>query len=83
MPPKKGQSFKRYHEDTKKEAVRLHVEEQWSYTMIRKNGKKMKPDSEDAARRMISEYIAYYNNERFQKKLGDLSPVVYREAIAA
>lgn len=51
--------------------------------MIKKTEKKMKPDSEDTSRRMISEYIAYYNNERFQKKLGDLSPVEYREAIAA
>ncbi|WP_369009877.1 IS3 family transposase, partial [Brevibacillus halotolerans] len=25
----------------------------------------------------------FYNQERFQKKLGDLSPVEYREAIAA
>ncbi|WP_289143115.1 IS3 family transposase, partial [uncultured Brevibacillus sp.] len=31
-----------------------------------------KPDSETAARKMIAEYIDYYNNERFQKKLGDL-----------
>ncbi|WP_375295254.1 IS3 family transposase, partial [Paenibacillus sp.] len=26
---------------------------------------------------------AYYNYERFQKKLGDRSPVEYRETIAA
>ncbi|WP_412677749.1 IS3 family transposase, partial [Brevibacillus agri] len=25
----------------------------------------------------------FYNTERFQKKLGDLSPVQYRESIAA
>ncbi|WP_442955703.1 IS3 family transposase [Paenibacillus sp. IITD108] len=31
----------------------------------------------------MTEHIEYYNNERFQKKLGDLSPVEYREAIAA
>jgi transposase InsO family protein len=42
-----------------------------------------KPKNEAEARRMISDYIAYYNNERFQKKLGDLSPIEYREAIAA
>jgi putative transposase len=42
-----------------------------------------KPDSEAAARKQITEYIEFYNNERFQKKLGDLSPVQYREAIAA
>ncbi|WP_375295302.1 IS3 family transposase [Paenibacillus sp.] len=27
--------------------------------------------------------MAYYNYERFQKKLGDRSPVEYRETIAA
>ncbi|EST53006.1 integrase [Brevibacillus panacihumi W25] len=42
-----------------------------------------KPNSEVAARKMIAEYINYYNHERFQKKLGDLSPIEYREAIAA
>ncbi|WP_340673372.1 IS3 family transposase, partial [Brevibacillus agri] len=31
----------------------------------------------------IAEYIEFYNTERFQKKLGDLSPVQYRESIAA
>jgi len=35
MPPKKGQKFNRYDESTKREAVRLRVEEQWSYPMIR------------------------------------------------
>ncbi|WP_353505645.1 IS3 family transposase [Brevibacillus sp. NSP2.1] len=25
----------------------------------------------------------FYNTERFQKKLGDLSPIEYRESIAA
>jgi len=42
-----------------------------------------KPDSEGSARKLIAEHIEYYNKERFQKKLGDLSPVEYREAIAA
>jgi putative transposase len=42
-----------------------------------------KPDSAAAARKLIAEYIDFYNNERFQKKLGDLSPVKFREAIAA
>jgi putative transposase len=41
-----------------------------------------KPDSEESARKLIAEHIEYYNKERFQKKLGDLSPVEYREAIA-
>ncbi|WP_414694752.1 IS3 family transposase [Paenibacillus sp.] len=31
----------------------------------------------------MAEYILYYNTERFQKKLGDRSPVEYRETIAA
>ncbi|WP_232697402.1 IS3 family transposase [Brevibacillus daliensis] len=35
------------------------------------------------ARKLITEYITYYNQERFQKKFGDLSPVEYRVAIAA
>jgi putative transposase len=36
-----------------------------------------------AARKVIAEYIDFYRNERYQKKLGDLSPIVYREAVAA
>lgn len=35
MPPKKGQVFTRYSQNTKKEAVRLRLEEQWSYQEIR------------------------------------------------
>lgn len=31
----------------------------------------------------IERYIDFYNNERFQKKLGHLSPVQYREKMAA
>ena len=34
MPPKKGQKFNRYDENTKQEAVRLRLEEQWSYPQI-------------------------------------------------
>nr|WP_240436279.1 IS3 family transposase [Brevibacillus laterosporus] len=41
-----------------------------------------KPASQTEARKLITEYINYYNQERFQNKLGDLSPVEYREAIA-
>ncbi|MEC0206740.1 IS3 family transposase [Paenibacillus lautus] len=33
--------------------------------------------------RAIHEYVLFYNNERFQKKLNDRSPVEFREAIAA
>lgn len=42
-----------------------------------------KPNSFAEAEQLITEYVAYYNNERFQKKLGDCSPVEFREAIAA
>lgn len=35
MPPKKGQTFAKYSEETKKEAVRLRTEENWSYSMIK------------------------------------------------
>ncbi|WP_373426109.1 IS3 family transposase [Paenibacillus radicibacter] len=31
----------------------------------------------------IQEYVAFYNYERFQKKLNDRSPVEYRETVAA
>ncbi|WP_018978644.1 helix-turn-helix domain-containing protein, partial [Saccharibacillus kuerlensis] len=31
---KKGQTFKRYEEETKREAVRLRTEEGWSYPQI-------------------------------------------------
>lgn len=42
-----------------------------------------KPENLEKAEHLVREYIYYYNQERFQKKLGDLSPVEYREAIAA
>jgi putative transposase len=42
-----------------------------------------KPKDMAHARQLIAEYIEYYNTQRFQKKLGDLSPVEYRAAIAA
>ncbi|HAJ4019726.1 TPA: IS3 family transposase, partial [Escherichia coli] len=42
-----------------------------------------KPRDIAHARKLIAEYIEFYNTERFQKKLGDLSPVQYRESIAA
>nr|WP_236013664.1 IS3 family transposase [Paenibacillus glycanilyticus] len=31
----------------------------------------------------VEEYVSFYNNERFQKKLNDRSPVEYRETVAA
>nr|WP_246021342.1 IS3 family transposase [Paenibacillus lentus] len=42
-----------------------------------------RPNDQHSARRLIEEYIEIYNYERFQKKLGDRSPVEYRKAIAA
>ncbi|GFN33851.1 transposase [Paenibacillus curdlanolyticus] len=42
-----------------------------------------KPKDIAHARKLIAEYIEYYNNHRFQKRLGDLSPMEYRKAIAA
>ena len=32
---------------------------------------------------LVQEYICFYNMERFQKRLGQLSPVEYREKLAA
>ena len=32
---------------------------------------------------LVQEYIRFYNTERFQKRLGQLSPVEYREKLAA
>lgn len=37
----------------------------------------------DELNQAVDAYISFYNNERFQKKLGDRSPVEYRKAIAA
>lgn len=42
-----------------------------------------RPNNEHSARLLIAEYIEFYNHERFQKKLGDRSPVEYRKAFAA
>jgi putative transposase len=42
-----------------------------------------KPKTETAARESIADYIRFYNSERFQKKLSDLSPREYREKAAA
>jgi len=35
MPAKKGQAFNQYSEETKKEAVRLRLEEGWTWTYSR------------------------------------------------
>lgn len=42
-----------------------------------------KPKNLKDATRMVAEYMMYYNQNRFQNKLGDLSPVEYREQVAA
>lgn len=43
----------------------------------------VKPKTEVAALEAITEYITFYNTERFQKKLNDRSPIEYRETAAA
>ncbi|MGX1826777.1 IS3 family transposase [Paenibacillus taichungensis] len=35
-----------------------------------------------ATRRLLTDYILFYNEERCQNKLGDLSPVEFREKAA-
>ncbi|SDX61228.1 Transposase InsO and inactivated derivatives [Marininema mesophilum] len=42
-----------------------------------------RPNTYEAAHQAIQQYITFYNERRFQKKFGDLSPVEYREKIAA
>jgi len=39
--------------------------------------------SSAAVKVAVEEYIRFYNTERFQKRLGQLSPVEYREKLAA
>jgi len=39
--------------------------------------------SRDETVALVEEYIHFYNTERFQKRLGQLSPVKYREKLAA
>lgn len=41
------------------------------------------PKSLEELNQTVEKYIAFYNHKRFQKKLGDRSPIEYREAIAA
>ncbi|WP_422664988.1 IS3 family transposase [Aneurinibacillus uraniidurans] len=37
----------------------------------------------DELHQVVGEYIIFYNKERFQKKLGHLSPIEYREKMVA
>ncbi|WP_139296848.1 IS3 family transposase [Halodesulfovibrio marinisediminis] len=39
--------------------------------------------SEEEMIARVGEYITFYNNERFQKKFGQLSPIEHREKLAA
>lgn len=41
------------------------------------------PKTFEEAYQAINEYVFYYNNNRFQKKFNDLSPIEYREKAAA
>lgn len=43
----------------------------------------VKPKTEIEALEAITEYITFYNNDRFQKNLNDRSPKEYRETAAA
>ncbi len=43
----------------------------------------VRPQSMSDLGQAIQEYVSFYNNERFQKKLNDRSPVEYRETVAA
>jgi putative transposase len=38
--------------------------------------------TESELKQAIDQYIFFYNNERFQEKLGNLSPVEYRTKVA-
>lgn len=41
------------------------------------------PNCKKELTQLVSEYLYFYNHNRFQKKLSDLSPVEYREVVAA
>jgi putative transposase len=43
----------------------------------------LRPNTPENMRQAVEEYILFYNNDRFQKKLSDRSPVEYRIAAAA
>jgi len=40
-------------------------------------------DSYNALVRAIADYIAFYNNRRFQERLGGLAPAEYRDILSA
>jgi putative transposase len=41
------------------------------------------PNNLENALAMVDEYISFYNSDRFQAKLGERSPIEYREALVA
>ncbi|SFJ30346.1 Integrase core domain-containing protein, partial [Paenibacillus sp. UNC496MF] len=43
----------------------------------------VRPQTMSELGQAVEEYVSFYNNERFQKKLNDRSPVEYRETVAA
>ncbi|GMK45661.1 transposase [Paenibacillus glycanilyticus] len=43
----------------------------------------VRPQTMSELEQAVEEYVSFYNNERFQKKLNDRSPVEYRETVAA
>lgn len=107
MPAKKGQTFNRYSEKTKEEAVRLRVEEGWTRSRImEKLGiksesqiitwvRKSQNGESFISKKAQSEFTrggkldfearcqSIRDMERFQNKLGDLSPIEFREKVAA
>jgi len=60
MPPRKGQKMSRYSEETKTEAVRLRVEEHWSFPMIME---KLEIKSKTQIREWVEKY---QNGETFE-----------------
>jgi len=53
------------------------------FTPENRNISRKKHYSAVEAQRLLEQYRAYYDNKRFQKKLGQLSPVECREKLAA
>ena len=49
----KGQKFKSYTEETKKEAVRLHIEEKWTYRQITEH---FEIQDKDRVKKWVSKY---------------------------
>lgn len=86
MRAKKGQTFNRYSEDTKKEAVRLRVGEGWAYSRImEKFGIKSEiqiifssAEEENAYLKAQVEYLKKLNPNLHGREAGFRSPVQTR-----